>query len=153
MPKGPRRYRLAWEDRFAQPSVNDLRDPFPKDLERLIDDARAALLAMRGLKEHILWQGIPWRWSMAFQCRKDDDIAWAYIVPDPHDGPCLALPMTTDCREQMLEHELPSKAAREHLTKAKQANGSVWTDWRFTTERELEEALEVVSLKQALTEV
>ncbi|MCK4873945.1 MAG: hypothetical protein KAS72_14585 [Phycisphaerales bacterium] len=148
MPKAEHRYRLSWEDRFVEPTVESLREPFSAEISTLIEDAQAALLSVPKMKQRIRWCGVPWRWALTFHNDADTTVAWAYLVPDP-EGPLLAVPIAGALRDRLDEDTLPG-TIRAGLAEAKQVNGDLWSSFRFTTREELDGVLELLARKSRL---
>lgn len=146
MAKATRRYRAPWEDRFSEPTWDDLCSNFSKEINALCEELRQAILDVRGLKEQVRWCGLPWRWSLTFLSSKRDDVAWAYLVPRP-ETPAVGLPLETDLAEELLD-DPASRRLKDAITDAKRTNGCTWLICPVSTRDELEDALVVISRKQ-----
>jgi hypothetical protein len=145
MAKATRRYRAAWEDRFAEPTWEDLSAGLPKELHKLCERLRQTILGERSMKEQVRWCGLPWRWSLTFLGNKRDDLAWAYLVPNP-ESPALGIPLPAELAHTM-EQDTDSRRIRDTLTGAKRSSGVAWSSWPLSTPDELEDALTVITRK------
>lgn len=138
--------RLAWEDRFRTPTLEQLRAPLNKQLQGAFDAARDRLLEFEGLSESILWRGIPWRWTVAFTSQ-DDREGWAYLVPQPA-RPYLVLPVAIETLSKLPVRRL-SKFVREGILHAACVAGVYWPQWDIQTKGQVEDVFTVVAMKHA----
>ncbi len=140
--------RLAWEDRFRKPSVDDLLEPFNKPVRHLIDLARERLSGFDGMTEEVAWQGIPWRWTFVYRFRDEAPRAWAYLVPDPVK-PQIALPLIPEVTETLRIKRL-SRFIRDRIVFATQVNGVRWAQWEIASKGQLDEVLELAACKHTV---
>jgi hypothetical protein len=145
MAKATRRYRAAWEDRFNEPTWDDLCAGFSSELQQLCEELRRHILDVRGLKEQVRWCGLPWRWSLTFLSSKRDELAWAYLVPNP-ETPAVGLPLAADLAEA-IAGDADSRRLRDAVSDAKRTNGCVWLNYPVSSRDELEDVLIVVNRK------
>lgn len=137
--------RLAWEDRFREPSLDELREHYNKQLTQLLDSIREYLLGFSEVSERIEWQGLPWRWTLTYSNSIDSGRAWAYVVPQP-PHPVLAVPLTSEMVRAMPVRRL-KKHVRDGLTTSKKVGEVHWATWEISSKSQLEEVLDVVKRK------
>jgi hypothetical protein len=137
--------RNAWEDRFKQPSADDLSAHYNKQLGALFEAARERLSGFDGVTEHVRWQGLPWRWCLRYETEGDPTDAWTYLVPDPA-GPILSVPLTCDMIDAMPMKRL-KKHVRDGMTFGKRVGDVVWATWQTTNKPQLDEVLDISKRK------
>lgn len=135
--------RLAWDDRFRSPTVDQLRAPMIKQLVGAFDSARERLTDL-GLSEEVIWKGIPWRWTVAFTRSDDDERGSVYLVPQPA-RPYLVLAMPMDVLTKLPVRRL-SKFVRDAILHAPCVAGIYWPQWDIQTKGQVEEVMAVVGL-------
>jgi len=138
--------RIAWEDRFNAPSVEELLAEFGKQQLHLIEDAREGLLAFGGITERVTWLGIPWRWTLAYGVHSSGERPWAYLVPQP-GKPVLALPMTSEMVKTLPMRRLP-KFIRDVIAFSPRVAGVHWMQWELTGRGMVEELIELARRKR-----
>lgn len=137
--------RLAWEDQFRIPTLDDLRNHYPKQLGNLISLARERFLQFEGVEEEILWQGLPWRWTLTYSCPEDPTRAWAYLVPDP-EKPKISMPLTQDMVAALPMRRL-KKFVRDGVLLARRVENVYWATWEITNRAQLDEVLDLAKRK------
>lgn len=137
--------RKAWENRFAQPSLDALSEHYPKQLATLFAHARDRLLEFDAIHETISWQGLPWRWCLVYSTDGDPTPAWTYLVPDP-EGVTLCVPVNQDIVDSM-----PMKRLKKHIRDAiymgKQVEQTIWATWQLTAKTQVDEVLDIAKRK------
>src|SRR4051812_49978291 len=128
--------RIAWQERFERPGLDDLLDGLLRQHYHLIAAARDALLSLDGIQETILWQGVAWRWTLTYAVGPDPR-PWAYIVPQP-GKPSLALPIQTDLLPAFPTAKL-SRPVRESIQLASRVGDACWPQWELTSKTQLRE--------------
>src|SRR5437660_106426 len=72
--------RTAWSDKFRQPKIEELRSGLSKPLQQVLDDARQRLAEFEPETEWLVWQGVPWRWTLVYlRSNSSDQKVLAYI--------------------------------------------------------------------------
>jgi len=137
--------RLAWEDQFRMPSLDELRNHYPKQLGNLISAARDRLLEFDGVEEEIAWQGLPWRWTLTYRCPEDPTRAWAYLVPDP-EKPKISMPLTQEMVAALPMRRL-KKFVRDGVVFARRVENVYWATWEITNRAQLDEVLDLAKRK------
>jgi hypothetical protein len=149
--------RSAWHDKFSTPSAAELRNAVPKPAVDLLDALREELRGYPELDEAVVWQGVPWRWTLVYRSRAQTQpaapgpvlgVAWAYLIPDPLK-PQVCIPLT---RRQLdlLPLKKFKKPVRDGLIFARQVNGTFWPTWELSTAAPVEELIEFARAKQKL---
>lgn len=139
----------AWEDRYASPTIEQLRADFGKQIGALVDHARERLRAMPGLAESLSWQGVSWRWSLTYRHESDAARPWAILILQP-TRPRLAVPLRSEMLASLPAKKL-SKGVRDGIIHSPVVAGVRWPQWEFNSKTQLDEILGIVELKCSLT--
>jgi len=134
-----------WEDKFRQPSLDELLEQYNKQQSTLFENAREHLLAMDSVKELLDWHGLPWRWSLAYSVNAPKLASVAFLVPNP-TVPTVGLPMSVTFVQSLPMRKL-KKPIREGLTAAKLIGESYWSSWELTSKTQLEEVSDLLKRK------
>jgi hypothetical protein len=143
--------KCAWSDKFRMPSLDELRSGLPKPLQQVFDDARHRLSYLDGVTESLVWQGVPWRWTLVYVgggSGTSEGRPSVYLVPDPQRIQ-ICVPL---CKDQ-IEH-LPlkrmKKSIRDGVVFARSVAGVWWPTWDVPTVGALDEVFELVTRKHKL---
>jgi len=144
--------RLAWEDKFRRPKVEELFDHYPsKQLEAVAQAARARLREFTEVEEKIEWQGMPWRWTLTYTCEMDPTRAWVYLIPDPAKVQ-LCIPLTTSMVQSLPMRRL-KKVIRDGIVYSKFVAGTYWPCWDVPAKTNLEELIDLAGRKHKYVRV
>jgi hypothetical protein len=145
MPSSKAPTRLAWEDRFTRPSLDELKGHYNKQLAGMFEAARSRLREFEGVEEQLTWMGLPWRWTLRYAIEGDPTDAWVYLVPDP-----LGVEVTIPLTMQMID-SMPTKRLKKHvrdgITFGKRVGEVTWASWQPATKGPLDEVLDVAKRK------
>lgn len=137
--------RLAWEDKFNKPDLDELRELYPKVLRTLFDDARQRILAFGNLTEEFEWEGLPWRWCLRYTMPADPTRNFVFLVPHP-EKPRIGVPFTGDMLQSMPLHRL-KKYMKEILVASHDVGGMFWSEFEFISKPQLDDAMDLVRRK------
>lgn len=139
--------RRAWDDRFQQPSVEQLREALSEDACALFDRLREHLLGIKGLSEEVVWYGPSWRWSVQYSAAGLKE-PLAVLVPSPED---LQLAMQLD-REvaDTLSNQPFKRAIRDGLDLAREPFDTRWAVWSVQFANLLDEMCKLIDLKHQI---
>lgn len=140
--------RVAWEDRFQTPKLEELLADLAKHPLQLVEQAREAMLALGGVNETISWLGIPWRWTIGYGLDGLNERPWAYLVPQP-TKPILALPMSSEVVAALPMRKLP-RFIRDVVTLSPKVGGVHWMQWELTSRSQVEELVSLAKRKHEL---
>lgn len=135
------RARPPWEDRFSTPTAAELLGGFNRQQAQLIEYARGRLLESEGVREELMWTGIPWRWTFVYRAGSEER-ARAYIVPQPA-RPQIAAPMPAEMVAAMDLRKLP-RFVRDALVHSPQVGAARWPQWEVTNRPQVDELVGLV---------
>jgi len=131
-----------WENKFRTPSGGELVGALTKPHAHLVDVARRHFLGNAGVREELVWQGLPWRWTFAFRHEADPTRPWAYVVPEP-GRPRVVLPVTMEELARFPVRKL-SKVVRDPLAHGVEVDGVRWVEWELASRAIVDEVLALV---------
>jgi len=118
--------QLAWQDRFTEPSPDQLREGLPEESSLFFDRIRSGILERKGVTEKVAWYGINWCWSIEYRMGRRNDLA-AVLIPSPTDLQ-LAIPI-----EPAFTNSLPyrrlKRSIRDGLDLARAPFDTRWAVW------------------------
>ncbi|MCA9293394.1 MAG: hypothetical protein KDA20_06240 [Phycisphaerales bacterium] len=139
--------RPSWEDRFRQPTLDELREAYAPNPQagKLFETARERLLGYPDVTETIEWQGLPWRWTIVYGLQGDPTRALTYLVPDPA-GPKVAVPLTGEMIDAMPLRRM-KKHIRDGLSTGRRVGGTIWACFDIGGKQQLDEVLDLPKRK------
>ncbi|MEO1128465.1 MAG: hypothetical protein AAFX05_02020 [Planctomycetota bacterium] len=138
---------IPWEDKFNEPSIDEVRSHYAKPERDLFDAARSRILEFPKVEESFGWLGLPWRWCFSYTLPGDPTRAWAYLVPDPA-SPRVAMPFTEDMLKAMPVHRF-KRHLKDGLAAAVEVGGIFWATFEITSKSQLDDVMDVVKRKHA----
>lgn len=136
--------RIAWEDRFSQPTVPRLREELPLPAAKLFDQLRQRVLDLDGIKETFSWRGPCWRWTVEFHTACSAE-PLALVIPSPTDLQ-LAIPLDREFTRSLPVRRM-KRAVRDGLELAQDPFDTRWGVWSLQSEGLLEDLQELIDLK------
>ncbi len=118
--------RRAWDDRFRQPAIEQLRADLPEDAAGLFDRLREHLSALDGVVEEVVWYGDCWRWTVQYIIKGQDE-ALAMLVPSPEDLQ-LVMPFERGMIDKLPVNQM-KRAIRDGLDLAREPFDTRWGVW------------------------
>jgi hypothetical protein len=131
--------RSPWEDRYRTPTAPELAEALGKQNEQLLLAAKERLLALESIQERVVWRGIPWRWTLAYELDADPSRALAFLIPQPA-RPQLSIPMPGEFVGQLPLKRL-SKVIRDAIVFSANVAGVHWPTWELTNKTFIEELI------------
>lgn len=139
MAKTKIRQRLPWENRWAEPTQEQLGEPMNPDRRKIFDAMIENFASFEGVEQKLVWHGTDWKWTYEFTLEDQSGLdlgTVAYIVPKP-DTAIICIPLTDDQLATMPFKRL-NKYIREGIRSAKQAVSLHWGLWTPTANTEVE---------------
>ncbi len=134
----------SWANRFQTPVLADLVRPLGAENAALLRMARQTLLDLEGVSEKIAWHGIPWRWTLVYDCGGATR-ALAYLVPEPAN-PQIVIPVH-ESFIAALPRRCFSRHIKDGLSLCAVVTGVRWAQWELASETQLSEVLDLVRRK------
>jgi hypothetical protein len=136
--------RIAWENRFNQPTVSSLRSSLDNESAKLFDVIRRHLMEFDGVTEGFAWRGDCWRWTIEYRIKRSED-PLAIVIPSPADLQ-LAVPMDRKFARSLTSRRM-KRAVRDGVDLAQDPFDTRWGVWSIHTEGLLEEVVDLIELK------
>ena len=135
---------LPWQNRWTEPSLEQLLEPQKEQagesLRSFIDQA----LEIEGAAVRIRWYGTAWKWAIVIDAGQDlGDLA--FVVPNP-ETPAIAVALEPGLYQGLGTKRL-SKYIRDELRSAKWAYESYWTRFSPTNKSDVEALIDLIRRK------
>ena len=88
--------RLPWEDRFTEPSSENLRESLPYQMARLFDACCRELAEIAGFDEEVEWRGECWKWTLTYRLNRRKRTPRAVVIPNPDDLQIASISMVKE---------------------------------------------------------
>lgn len=138
-----------WLDRFETPATDELLAAISEEYLMLTEVIRSNLLDMPNVTEQLQWQGLPWRWSLAYVTPSGPkDQALAYLIPNP-DSARIAVPLHESVFPKLM-HPKGARCLRENLAQSSCVGHMVWSEWVLGSRILVDELTKLISLKMEI---
>ena len=139
-----------WLDRFECPSPQALLDPLADEFAPLAQDIRQRFLRFPNVQESVQWQGLPWRWCLAYTAPLcPPDRALAFLVPEP-ESTRVAVPLDEADASALLTSR-SARCLRENLAQSSQVGSVLWLEWVLGSKVLVDELSKLIKAKLELT--
>lgn len=124
------RYRDAWQDRWAKPTLEDLLGPHKVQSRKVLQNLMDHVQALPGVRQNIIWYGEAWKWTLQYTLhdtkgRQIDTLC--YLVPRL-EQPIVSVPLSDAVIDKLPIRRLP-KLVRDGIRSAKFAVSTHWANW------------------------
>lgn len=143
--------RSVWEDRWSEPTVEQLleglKDHHRKPIASLLEQTHR----LDGIEQHLRWYGKAWKWTveLTFRDTEGNDLGvLLYIVPNP-DAPTVSIPLQGETYDQLPLRRL-NKYIREGLRSAKCAVELYWAGWTPTSQSDADHLFDLIKRKHRM---
>jgi len=153
MTRAATKTRLPWEDRWSEPSLDDLLDPLNAQRRRQLELVIAELDDYEGLDRQIAWYGPGWFWTIQYRLKTGDVPAsdvLCYLVPKV-DGPIVCVPLATEEIDGLPMKRL-NKMVRNGIRIAKCAVEIHWATWSPNNQSEINHLIDLIKRKYKLAQ-
>ena len=139
---------LPWQDRWTEPSLEQLLQPQKEQAAEVLRSFIDQACEIPGVVVGIRWYGAAWRWTIVLLAGDEagepmGDLA--YIVPNP-ESPTIAVAMEPELYQGLSTKRL-SKYIRDELRSAKWAYESYWTRYAPTNKSDVEALIDLIRRK------
>ncbi len=131
----------AWSNRFAMPTIAELRAGLNADVAPAFDHARQALAQTPGVVESLKWMGVPWSWSLLFGPAGEPE-AWAFVIPEPGRLQ-LAVSLPAERLGDIPVKRLP-RFVRDGLMQTQVVGRACWPTWIVQTPAHVDEIVRLI---------
>ena len=148
--------RLPWQDRWNEPTLEQLLDPI-KEKEahsKALNNVMAGIEAYEGIERRIVWMGQGWQWCIEYcleglhESGPDNPDAMAYVIPDP-EQPMLVIPLHDKQIEQIPLRRV-NRFIRDQVRSAKCSVEIHWCKWSPSAQTEVDHLMDLVKRKWKL---
>lgn len=136
--------RLAWNDRYNQPTPEQLRAGLNEEPGKHFDALRAFLRELDDVSETTAWYGECWRWTVEYRLANHEE-PLALLIPSPEDLQ-LALPINPDMTDSLPARPL-KRAVREGLELGLDPFDTRWGVWSISYPKLVDELASLIQIK------
>lgn len=145
--------RLPWQDRWTEPTLEQLLDPI-KGREahyKALNSVMEGLEAFEGVERHIVWHGQGWQWCIEYTLDDHYEVgpespdAMAIIIPDP-EQPVFCLPLHDKHIEQIPLRRV-NRFIRDQIRSAKCSVEIHWCKWSPSAQTEVDHLMDLIKRK------
>ncbi|MCC7191548.1 MAG: hypothetical protein IT444_02095 [Phycisphaeraceae bacterium] len=148
--------RLAWNDRWSQPTLAQLVDPLKSHHRRVFDTLLLQFNELASVNQSIIWYGPAWKWTIHYTLalkpakgsKSVEPETLAYLVPRV-EAPMVCVPLSDAVIEKLPMHRL-SKFVRDGVKMAKCAVAIHWACWTPATLSEVGLIMDLVKRRHKL---
>lgn len=137
--------KSPWDDRWAQPELEQLLAPMDEQRRKVVDILISQIGAYPGVHQTLIWHGTAWRWTLQLSLYAEDGKlidTLAYLVPNP-ESPVLCVPMKPDALDKLPLKRL-NRYIRDGIRVAKHAQDIYWAVWTPTAVTETEHLMDLI---------
>lgn len=134
--------RTPWEDRFSQPTEQEVLSHYNRQLTGCAAGARKVLRTAFSSTERLEWKGIPWRWTFVFESPIPS--ISAFLIPLPA-APRVVITIPGSVAPQLATRHSP-RMLRDAISAAVGVGGILWPTWDIETKARADELAEALSL-------
>jgi hypothetical protein len=159
---------LVWQNRWHEPTVQDLLTPLKSHHRRVFEKIQEQLSDLQPLREAIVWYGTGWNWTIEYHPQSTNGKgratrarnghgnghanghgqALCYLVPRI-ENPLVCVPLSDPAIEQLPLRRL-SKLIRDGIKAAKYAVETHWATWSPNNQSEAEQLIDLIRRKHKL---
>ena len=143
--------RLAWEDRWTQPTLEQLLKPLREQTRDIFQAMMSEQIeTIDGVEQHLIWYGAAWRWTIEYRVPLggQDSTNLLYLVPNP-ETPVVSVPLPDSVVQQLPVKRL-NKYVRDGIRSAKCAVELHWAVWSPNARTEVEHLGDLIRRKHKL---
>ncbi|MGB0768651.1 MAG: hypothetical protein ACPGYV_13200 [Phycisphaeraceae bacterium] len=148
--------RLPWQDRWNEPTLEQLLDPIKakEAHSKALGNIMAIIEDYEGIQRRIVWLGEGWQWCIEYVLEGTHDTgaqnpdAMAYVIPDP-EQPILCIPLHDSQIEQIPLRRV-NRFIRDQIRSAKCSVEIHWCKWSPSAQTEVEHLQDLVKRKWKL---
>lgn len=143
--------RSVWEDRWSEPTADQLLETLKEHHRKPIEWLMEQVHTLDGIEQQLRWYGKAWKWTIELTFRDADgnDLGvLAYIVPNP-ETPVVSVPLQHETYNELPMRRL-NKYIREGVRSAKCAVELYWAGWTPTSKSDAEHLFDLIKRKHRM---
>jgi hypothetical protein len=169
--------RLAWDDRWSQPSLEQLLHPLKVQPRRLFDQIIGKVTGLSNVDRSIIWYGPSWKWTIYYTLpasalvtlpalggsssasataatpasspsKNSEPETLCYLVPN-HQNPLICVPLSDAVIDRLPLKRL-NRFVREAIASSKCAVSIHWAIFAPTTLAETSYLVDLIERKHAI---
>lgn len=138
--------RIAWDDRFNEPTIDQLRAALGSEARPLFDLARDRLRKLPDATEQFGWHGDCWRWAVEYRVKTRDEPV-ALLIPSPLDLQ-LAVPLDRAFVASLSRRQL-KRTIRDGIDLVCEPFNTRWGSWPLSAASMVDDLIGLIEQKLA----
>lgn len=143
--------RLPWQDRWNQPSMDELMEPINPQHRRALRTLADRVDDHDHVEQHLEWYGPGWHWTIQFDLKDPNGKqveTLCYLVPR-QEAPEVCVPLASTTLERLPLHRL-HKFVRNGVRGAKRSVAYHWATWDLTASSEVDQLMDLIKRKHKI---
>lgn len=143
--------RSVWENRWSEPTVEQLLEGLKEHHRKPIEWLLEQIPTLDGIDQRLQWYGKAWKWTLelTFRDAEGNDLGvLAYVVPRPEE-PVVSIPLRAEVYDQLPMRRL-NKYIRDGVRSAKCAVELYWAGWTPTSKSDAEHLFDLIKRKHRM---
>lgn len=145
--------RLPWQDRWNEPTLEELLEPIKaKEAHfKALSNVMAGIEAYEGVERRIVWMGQGWQWCVEYlledhhETGPENPDAMAYFIPDP-EQPTFCIPLH-DAHIEQIPLRRVNRFIRDQIRSAKCSVAIHWCKWSPSAQTEVDHLMDLIKRK------
>ncbi len=151
MPQDHLTRRLPWEDRWAEPTLDQLMEPIVPQPRKALKTLMEQVEELGQVERSVTWYGPAWKWTLEYLLQDEqgaDLNVLCYLVPSTA-SPVICVPLTEDVVERLPMRRL-NRFIRNGIRSAKCAVSIHWAVWNLTAVAEAGHLMDLIKRKHKI---
>ena len=144
------RSRLPWEDRWHEPTIDELIEPQKETIKRLVPGLLEQIEQLDGVERRLAWHGTSWKWTVEYPVpqAKEAKYPLAYFVPNPEQAE-ICVPLRPEHIEKLPIRRL-NRFIRDNIRSSKCAVEIHWAKFTPSSQAEAEHLMDLIKRKHKM---
>ena len=142
---------LPWQDRWCQPTLDQLFEPLEEVHRKILTDMLDRIEKYDDMRSSLVWRGVSWHWTIEYTLHDPDGNkleTFCYVVPN-NAVPRVCIPLSNE-----VLHRLPFRRlhrfVRNGIRSAKRAVAINWAIWELNAPFEVEILMDLIKRKHKM---
>ena len=140
---------LPWEDRWAEPTINQLFEPLIPQHRKAVEGLCLKIQDLELVEKSLVWYGSGWYWTIQYDLNEPSgnliEPPFCYVVPD-NNSPRVCVPLTDKVFERLPVRRL-NKFVRNATRSAKRGFDIYWFSVQLSASTEAEQLMDLIKRK------
>lgn len=137
--------RLPWEDRWSEPTLDQLLSSIVETHRPVFSDLIQGIDAYDRFQRSMFWYGVSWKWTLHYQLFNEQGKpigTFCYLVPR-FESPMICIPLSAE-QINALPFKRLNKIIRDGIRSAKCALETHWAIWTPSNQTDLTHLMDLI---------